>query len=888
MPTQQSFANTAQRYWRKMLSPPSLKGMRLIRTSWTLKVAFLLSWFPTLLGLTTQLAQQAWADGKQTKEKIHFDIPATRADMAIIRFAEQADVTFIFPFNNEVRSRQANALTGEYSREEAITKLLEGTGLTPKLEAEGFVTIRVNTKSTSNGEESMTANKKGFLAGLIAALTLQGADASAQSAPTGEQGQNRVLDEIVVMARKREESIQDVALSITALSGIAITNKGLVSALDLTKVSPNLTTNSAYGDTQPNYAMRGISVANEFNPNQASPIGVYVNESYMSNRISHGMALFDIERVEVLRGPQGTLYGRNTTGGAISIFTRQPELDEGLSGYVQGGIGNKNRWEAEGALDATLNTQQTLGARLAFNLAESDGLIRNHVPRAKDSNSTDSKMARLSLRFNPNDDLDALLMVYGGRNKPTSSAVYPFGVNPSTGETTPGSVNPYTGYSRKHLSFFATEMEEAGYYETEGSGAQLRVQWHPTDALTLTSITSYDEGSQDLDFDADGTPVDLLTDKWKADFEQFNQELRVFAELSETVDLTAGIYYGKDEVHTDYYNRFFGFAPLMFETTVDSLQKRDSTAVFGDMDWRINDRLKLSAGLRWTRDSIQVTDYFATYAGAVTIGPDYRTPKKTLSEVTGRLAADYQFTDNIMGYASYSRGYRSGAYNASTSSGLHSLTYVQPEFVDAYEIGLKTQSDDRRVTLNTALFYNDYKDQQLQELVDAVSYLRNAGKSTLQGAEVELNYVLTPAVVLSASLGYLDAEYDKLTLAGLNLSGNSLPFAPELTGNIGVDWDIAHISGVDISLFVNASYVDDQYFSPFNEHAGNQNLQQNSYWTVDGNLRFDTGTLYGSLWVRNLFDDEHFVYGMDVKALGYSYMVQNAPRTFGARIGLRF
>lgn len=708
------------------------------------------------------------------------------------------------------------------------------------------------------------------------ALTLAPDAGFAQEADAPGMGQD-----IVVYARKRAENVQDVPMSITAVTAVEAERKGIVTALDLVSVTPNLTTNSAFGETQPNYAMRGISVANEFNPNQASPIGVYVDEAYMSNRISHGLQLLDVDRVEVLRGPQGTLYGRNTTGGAISVYTRKPTLDGRLTGYAEAGIGNADRIEGKAALDVTLDEAGTWGLRVAGSYVRSDGLIKNRLQGKDDLNSIDTLNGRATLRFRPSTDFDATLAIYAGRNRPTSSAAFAIG-------TAAGGVNPLTGYTRAGLGFYEAEMDGTGRFRTWGKGALLRMQWSASDAVQITSVTSLDDGGQDLDFDADGSPFDILTDRWKASFKQLNQELRAEIDLAPGISTTFGGYYGADEVHIDYRNDFLHALPSAFTTTVDSVQKRSSYAGFANIDWKVTDRLNLSGGLRWTRDAIQVVNDTATYRGVTTIGPDYSTPKRKSSALTGRISVDYEIADAVRLYASFSRGYRGGGYNASTSSGLTSLTYVEPEFVKTYEAGIKSEFANRAITLNVSAFHNDYKNQQLQELVGAVSYLRNAGRSTLRGAEAELTLRPAANVTISGSLGYLDATYDSLTLSGFVLDGNRLPFAPKWTSNANANWRFARIGAFDISANATIIYTDFQYFSPFNQTNGNGALSQGANTITNGQIRIDDGDRYLSLWVRNLFEEKVYVYGLDVRSLGYNYLVQNNPRTFGMRAGLRF
>ena len=207
------------------------------------------------------------------------------------------------------------------------------------------------------------------------------APAIAQTATSATAAQAGPAD-IVVTAQRREQSLLKVPLAISAISGQGLVTKGITNSAQLATAVPNLQVNSAYGNTQPNFSLRGISVANEYNSNQASPIGVYMNDVYLASRTSHGMGLFDLDRIEVLRGPQGTLFGRNTTGGAINFITKQPTL-HGDNGYIQGGYGNFDTWTAQGAIETTMVDDQ-LGFRIAGNYEKGDGKFHNVYPGGRD------------------------------------------------------------------------------------------------------------------------------------------------------------------------------------------------------------------------------------------------------------------------------------------------------------------------------------------------------------------------------------------------------------------------------------------------------------------------------------------------------------------------
>ncbi|WP_260582733.1 TonB-dependent receptor [Sphingopyxis sp. PET50] len=244
--------------------------------------------------------------------------------------------------------------------------------------------------------------------------------AIAQDAPPADDGTSD--GDIVVTAQRREQSLLDVPLAVTALGGDSLAERGITNSAQLGDAVPNLQINSPYGNTQPNFSLRGIGVANEYNSNQASPVGVYLDDVYLAPRTSHGMGLFDLDRIEVLRGPQGTLFGRNTTGGAINFITKKPDLS-GTNGYVQLGYANFDTFTAQGAAEATL-AEDVAGLRLAVNYAKGDGQIENIFPGGRDANSIDTLQGRASLRVKPTETLDVVLRAYAGRDRGTQAAVH--------------------------------------------------------------------------------------------------------------------------------------------------------------------------------------------------------------------------------------------------------------------------------------------------------------------------------------------------------------------------------------------------------------------------------------------------------------------------------
>jgi iron complex outermembrane receptor protein len=729
----------------------------------------------------------------------------------------------------------------------------------------------------------------------IALFTTTSGTALAQEAASA-QDDNADTGDIVVTAQRREQSLLDVPVAVTAISGDSLADRGISNSSQLGDAVPNLQINSPYGKTQPNFSLRGIGVANEYNSNQASPVGVYLDDVYLAPRTSHGMGLFDLDRIEVLRGPQGTLFGRNTTGGAINFITRKPDLN-GTEGNVEFGYGNFNTVTAQGTFEATL-APDVAGLRLAVNYAKGDGQIKNVFPGGRDANSIDTLQGRASLRIKPSDNLDVVLRAYGGRDRGTQAAVHGLGA------------------FRTGLDFFQTNENRIGDNNTDAWGFSGNIALDLSDRLTITSITSYDGGKQDLQQAADGSPLDILDITWQSQYRQFSQELRGNYTAS-GLTFVGGLFYGWDRNITD--NRFNLPLPPAGGFFQHYRQERRSYAVFGQADINVTPQLVLTLGARYTEDKSRYDDAFAyLFVGAVG-APD--TPIATTvpcagvagtcaydpaarftlgdknTALTGRVALSYTLDGGTLLYASYNRGYRAGAVNGGGYTSSSGINYIKPERVNAYELGIKGRALDRKLTYSASAFYYDYKNQQLQDTrAGPVSFLVNAPSSEVYGFELETTLRATPRFRLEASVGLLHSKYKQLTLQGTNLAGNRLPFAPEVTAQFGFSWDVFDLAGGRITFAPNMAYSSQQYFSPFNaiNVAGsgqiNSELQQGANAKVNATLSWSNDKLTIRAFANNLFDRETYGYGLDLRGAGfpYNFLVPAAPRTYGVSVRLGF
>ncbi len=731
--------------------------------------------------------------------------------------------------------------------------------------------------------------------------SIAAAPALAQTAAPDGPSKADDAEDIIVTAQRRNQALLEVPIAVSALSGDTLRQRGITTSADLQIAVPNLQVSSAFGQTQPNFSLRGVSVANEYNANQASPIGVYVDDVYLANRAAHGMGLFDLDRVEVLRGPQGTLFGRNTTGGTINFITIQPGLASNR-GYAEAGHGNFATFSAQAAAEITL-AKDAAGLRIAGNYVKGDGQIENIAPEGRDGNSRDTLQGRATLRFKTQDGaLDFRVTVYGGRDRGTQAAIH----------------GPRS--YRDGLDFFQVNENRMGLSKTEAHGVSATISWDLTPHLGITSITSRDWGSQNLQQAADGSPSDVLDVTWRSQYSQFSEELRANYENGR-LSLVAGGFYGFDRVITDNsFNIGSAIAPGINGGFFQHYrQTRRSFALFAQGDYALSNRLSLTLGTRYTWDRAQYRDGFAyLFAGDVgaaqiplaTTVPCPTAPGSCAYDptarfvldgrnnaLTGRAALSYTLNDGTLLYVSYNRGYRSGAFNGGGYPSSAGINFVAPERVDAYEIGAKGRYFDDRLTLSAAAFHYLYKNQQVQDTRPGpVSFLVNAPKAEIFGAEIETRMKLSRDFTITAAAGYLHSRYKELLLQGTDLSGHDLPFTPRLNSQVAAEWTLLR-SGVDQIIFSpNVALVSRQFFSPFNatNAAGstqiNGELQQPGYAKVNASLTWTHARYLVRLWATNIFDRQVYGYGIDTRGAGfpYSLLVPSTPRTWGASIRIDF
>ena len=796
------------------------------------------------------------------------------------------------------------------------------------------------------GKRNMTIGKSAVRAALFAALVSGTSGVALAQSDTGAEQQG--LSDIIVTATKRSENLQDVPVSISAIGNEQLASRGVTTSNDLGSVVPNLQVSSQYGDTSPNFSLRGVGVTNEFAANTASPIGIYVDEVSQTFRYTHGLSLYDLDRVEVLRGPQGTLFGRNTTGGAINIITRQPQLGA-PNGFLKAGYANYDRVTVQGAAEFS-PVEDHVGLRLAFNYGKGDGYFRDPQPskNGKTYGTLDTIGLRGTLRIKPSDQLNISIKGFYNKDNPVGYPLHYIGLVGADSNYNGGT--DFFGNSRQTAaccSYDEVALDKGGKFLTKSWGGAVNINYEIDDTWSVTSVTGYTKSRYRLNIDNDATASDAYFIDYDSKGEDFSQDLRVNYD-SEKLKVLVGAYYGKDSILSDNrvlaYNVLPDAAPGSLPCAqppatplpgcwnpgvANSLnlafgynQKRKTVAVYGEGTYSITPALELTLGLRYTKDNADFLDAFSTVLTDVpgtvlfnlynsTSNPE-TVIKRSYSNWSGRAILNYAWNEDIKTYASFSRGYRSATFNGFGFISPSAVYFVVPEKLDSIEVGFKTRFANNTIQLNGAAFHYDYQNQQVQEVIGGVAFLRSLN-AKVKGAEVELLAKPVSALTLRGSVGYLDTKYSNNNplLSGISIAGNRIPFASKWTFSAGGDLTVGRVYEGDLVLSGEVAYKSKYWYDPFNDRArpnptlpnttggltplyqgpnGSSDLVgSKGYALVNGSLAWNSKNFQVRVWGKNILDKQYYPFGYDTAgAFGTVLLTPGTPRTYGVDATIKF
>lgn len=696
-----------------------------------------------------------------------------------------------------------------------------------------------------------------------------------------------LLEEVVVTAQKREQSIQDVGIAITAFTGEQVDSLGWHTAEDLGAQTPGLISTSFSGDSITSfYMVRGVGQA-DFSEWHEAPTAVYRDGAYIPNMTGQNIQMYDIDRVEVLKGPQGTLFGRNATGGLVHIVSRKPT--EEFEFYGEAEFSEYDTTRFEGAASGPL--ADNIQGRISFVKNDSDGYVENNA--GPDLHQRDDLALRTQLQAQVSDSLEGHLSF----NYSNVDDLSGFGYKPVL---LSGSTTDFSGFTPGPDPFRQSMASEPTFLEKEAYQLTGTITYDLTDNVTLTSVTDYQESKMDYKENTGGDLTQQFSYESSTDIHSIAQELRLNGSM-DRVNWAAGVYYlyidGDFEVGFDIND--FDITPVDNVTVITRIGfplETESWAVFGQMDYLLTDSLTVTAGLRYTEDrkdmllnatcasgpnphtgvaiptafGIPGCPFFGVTdpanvgpAGTPTIGTVGQTMlDRKDDDITAKIQLDWQVSDDTLVYAGFNRGMKAGGYSPSSSAS----TYVEDveyskEVLHAYEVGLKTDFFDGRARLNAAAFYYDYIDYQAFFLVVATNDVVNHD-AEVYGGEVELFVTPAEGWNLGFGLSLLDATVKNVSGAGG--ANQEILLAPDLSANFLVrkEWQLTN--GGSVSLQFDGFHVSDHTANSVNSLGA----VIDDYTVVNTRLNYRHSKNWeASLFVKNLGDEEYYTYAFDVSGL---------------------
>jgi len=738
------------------------------------------------------------------------------------------------------------------------------------------------------------------------------------------------LAAVVVTAQKRAENIQEVPTTLTAVSGKDVDEKQVVLSTDIERLAPNLSAQGGGRTGKPRWFLRGIGT-NDPNQNQDGPLAIYVDEVVVGLQQLQSFPLYDLERVEVLRGPQGTLWGKNNTGGAIHYITRKASFNN--EGYAKLTYGSYNTRIVESAFGGAI-IDDTLAGRISIYNESYDGWATNIVtgnegPSLKDQN------VRVQFLGNFSPTLDAQLILSTREINAGDSPSYVVGATtlPGTDVTQVdpnGTINqggtPYIPPYGNNPTVYSDYWGGDGYDHKTDHNATLKVNWQLGEN-TLSSVTGYSTRDSN-GLTLVGAPLDTTLNRTSStaelDSQQVSQEVRLTSPKDQQVSWILGAYYYHLNARNDSRSARFAVGTTREQYSESSWdQDAFSKALFGNVKYQFNEQASITLGARYTEEKKDITETALTVTdtatsnrvtfvsengwylpGGVSILPAFSnvtlvSKSNTWDEFTWDITPEYRFSDDVLGYFRIATGFRSGGFNQAITNG--DIVETNPETLTDYEAGLKTSWLDGQLTVNTAVFYYDIKNLQLNIQRAYLNTSTNtyttstAGESdgNVKGIEVEFNALATVNWRIGGSLGLLKSEYtDFIYYIGdggpFDASGNSFYRTPETSLRLDTDYTIPLASG-NIILATDWSYRSHVYH---NATVQNDPLQETAgYWI--GNVRASYETADGN-WVFT-----GFINNVTDKAPVYLRQIANpntgtqpnsisAPKTWGLQVNYKF
>lgn len=711
------------------------------------------------------------------------------------------------------------------------------------------------------------------------------------------------IDEIIVTAGRRgEQALQNVPIAVTALSEEMLRKSDITEISQIAARTPGFTFQEKIGNQQ-EIMIRGIGTLRLDGSSADPSVGLFIDEVYVGRRGAATPPAFDLERVEVVRGPQGTLYGKNVVGGAINFVTGQPRYERAGRVSVSYGqidtFGGQNSWGADGYFTGAIS--ENAAGRIAVHTRNNDGYARNIV-RNEELDDLVSYAVRGSLLFQPTDSLDIRLIADYARRETNGQSR-----KPVDDPTVPGVGPVFQFGGLRSDDPFESESPWGQFEDLDVAGLTARFDYGLSDAYTLTYLAALRYGHFKGRYSLPGiTSPPSFTDAAAGQDEKYNgitQDLRLASD-SGTTRWVAGLYYLREEtdlIDNNIATSFIFAGPgsigdiLDGELFYDQRNVTNSAAIYGDLSWDLRDDLTVTVGARYTRDEKDFDTRsecldFGQPGGILCVAPladefwDVST-SETWTEFTPKFVLEWRATDDVLLYGSARRGFKGGGWQGKPTTLAAALLPYDPETAWNIEVGAKTQWFENRLRANVAVFHTDFKDLQVEQLDDTglTLIIDNAADAKILGAEAELLIVPTDNLEFWFNGSFLDTEYnDFIDSSGADLSGNTMARAPEFMLSAGVSHHVDLVDGLGLQTRLEYNWQDEM------EWTVNNDVVEDAYGLVDARIGItpESGAWEIAAYGRNLTDER---YREDIiPFLGDVFSRWGQPRSYGLLFSLSF
>lgn len=803
--------------------------------------------------LSVNAAAAVLSEKSSAKKRYSISVPAMNAVAAFDVLAEQTQAEFIFPYDI-ASSRVTKAVHGRYTLMDALRLMLRNTGLSSGLSENGAIRIYLS-KGADNDHEGieMMNTKKNVLAATVGMFLAGGS--LAEEVGSGQDGElGWLLEEVVVTATKRAQSVHDVPMSVSALTGEDLTAQGVADLQSLSFAVPGLLVAES-GTFQRRISIRGVG--NTFGG--SSLVGMYIDESSVASLPSNQVDLrvHDLERVEVLKGPQGTLYGEGSVGGTIRYITKDPQLDgfEGSmsvdgSSTMDGGTSQEYR----SVLNVPLS--ETVGLRFVGQYIDSAGWVDQPALDKGDANGYELFNIRSKLLWQPSDNLEVKASTIVHRNDggvqsagEDKNGNYPQAFNlPSSSEDNYDQFNVTVQYDAGDVTY----VSSSSYLDTD----KRALNWMMRCCVATETVDEL---------------VVLKFGDYRVSAEIFTQEFRVSSNGTGPWHWTSGLFYkDADTIPFDIRDYIFGSPPAFSFVGEDN---STSWAVFGETSYQLTDKLEIGVGLRYFEDDREFFPF-----------PTALAEKKTFDSTNPKAFLSYHVSEDAHFYANVAKGFRSGGFNSDTSS-------YDPENVWSYELGSKANFLDSRLKTELAIFFSDYEDYQIIGVPpgEVANITSNAGNAEIQGVEVSLQYFASEHLELGFTGSYLDTKFTEINSTGSSHAvGDPLDMAARYGYNFWMNYSFSWFD--DSSGFLRMDYSQQGKSNYRNRSFDNPSAGLVYHSTSDviemfnARLGWEGNAWSVELYALNLLNDRGLV-----GPIGLEWVSpRNRPRTIGINLGFNF